>query len=118
MKKNIAAVTGVLLLYFVLHITGIGCPIRYLTGVSCAGCGMTRAWISFAHMDWRDAFYYHPLLFWPVIAAILYLFRKRKKEKVYRIVWLTLIFMILIIYVVKNTNAICMAYNRAKGYYG
>ena len=49
--------------YGVLTILGIGCPIKYLTGISCAGCGMTRAWRCVLKLDFARAFSYHPLLF-------------------------------------------------------
>ena len=52
-----------------LSLLGIGCPIRYLTGVSCPGCGMTRAWLSVLHLHLGEAFAYHPL-FWLVPPAV------------------------------------------------
>ncbi len=39
----------------------IPCPIKHLTGLSCAGCGMTRAMISALRLDFAAAFEYHPL---------------------------------------------------------
>ena len=43
MKKNdIQALAGIVLFYVVLEGLGVTCPIRFLTGVSCAGCGMSR----------------------------------------------------------------------------
>lgn len=42
------------------------CPYAYLFGISCPGCGMTRAFIALVHLDLRGAFHYHPL-FWLVI---------------------------------------------------
>ena len=47
----------------VLHVTGIGCPIRLVTGTPCPGCGMTRAWIAALHLDFAQAMRMHPL-FW------------------------------------------------------
>ncbi len=41
----------------------IGCPIQYLWHVPCLGCGMTRAWQSVLHGDFKAAFYFHPLFF-------------------------------------------------------
>ncbi len=41
----------------------IGCPIKYFTGLSCPGCGMTRAYFSLLKLDVNRAFYYHPLFF-------------------------------------------------------
>lgn len=40
-----------------------GCPIKYFTGISCPGCGMTRAWIALLHLDIAQAFSFHPLFF-------------------------------------------------------
>ena len=64
-------------IYFLLHIVGIGCPIRFLTGISCAGCGMTRAWLSVEKMDFKSAFYYHPLFFVPLIWLLGFCMRNR-----------------------------------------
>ena len=64
-------------IYFLLHIVGIGCPIRFLTGISCAGCGMTRAWLSVGKMDFESAFYYHPLFFVPLIWLLGFCMRNR-----------------------------------------
>ncbi len=60
-KLAIIVITVVFIVYGCLHLLGIGCPIKFITGVSCAGCGMTRACISAAHLDFGKAFYYHPL---------------------------------------------------------
>lgn len=38
----------------------IGCPFRWLTGLSCPGCGMTRATAHFLHGDPVGAVHYHP----------------------------------------------------------
>ena len=37
------------------------CPIKHLTGISCAGCGMSRALLSALTLNFTDAFRYHPL---------------------------------------------------------
>ena len=50
----------------------IPCIPRLLTGVICPGCGMSRAWSSFLHLDLRQAFYYHPM-FWSVPLLALYI---------------------------------------------
>ena len=44
-----------------ITLTGIGCPIRWFTGVPCPGCGMTRSLIALLHLDLKKSFYYHPL---------------------------------------------------------
>lgn len=37
------------------------CPIKHLSGISCAGCGMSRAIVSALSFDFGEAFRYHPL---------------------------------------------------------
>ena len=58
----------------------VGCPIRLLFGVSCPGCGMTRAAVSIAKLDFCAAIHYHPAVFTiPVFALFFLIFRKNKK---------------------------------------
>lgn len=54
----------------VLDATGVGCPIKWATGVSCPGCGLTRAWLACLHGHLRQALAYHPL-FWSVPALLV-----------------------------------------------
>lgn len=83
--------------YWVLNIFGIGCPIKYLTGVSCAGCGMTRAWLSVLRLDFSTAFYYHPLFLFPPIAIVGILFKSKIPRKVYSIsMWLIILIFVAV----------------------
>ncbi len=76
-----AALAGLVLSVLLFWKRGIGCPIRYLTGVPCPGCGMTRAWLSALHGDLAAAFAYHPL-FWAVpLAVALALARVAARQK-------------------------------------
>lgn len=43
----------------------VGCPIRRLTGLGCPLCGMGRACRAALHLDFAEAFTWHPL--WPVV---------------------------------------------------
>jgi len=45
------------------------CPIAWLTGVACPGCGMTRAAAALLRGDVALALDYHPLI--PLIAALV-----------------------------------------------
>ena len=66
-------------IYFVFHLVGIGCPIKFVSGISCPGCGMTRAWLWALALDFETAFYFHPL-FWVVpLFPVLYILREMKK---------------------------------------
>lgn len=77
MQNKIKLVAAIILLYGLFHILGIGCPIRFLTGVSCAGCGMTRAWLAACRLDFAGAFHYHPLFFLPLLWLMGYCMRNR-----------------------------------------
>ena len=78
------AATAVLILYLVLFALGIGCPLKYLSGISCAGCGMTRACMSALRLELSQAFAYHPL--WiglPVVFPLLIFFKIKKMNRAF-----------------------------------
>lgn len=83
-RKGIEAVLGIALFYLIMALLGAGCPIAFFTGISCAGCGMTRAWLSFLKGDMQLALYYHPL-FWMVIPLAVWIPAGRvMKRKLYQ----------------------------------
>ena len=77
--KAICIIAGFYL--FLELVLGVTCPILYFTGISCAGCGMSRAWMCLLHLDFAEAFYYHPLFWIPGVGAILFLFWDRIPKK-------------------------------------
>ena len=93
-KELICAVTAVVVLYIAMESIGITCPIKFITGISCAGCGMSRAWMAFLQLDIAKAFAYHPL-FWLVPIAVIVLLCK---SKIYKIIIFTIIIMFAIVY--------------------
>ena len=42
---------------------GWNCPVKYLTGVPCPGCGLSRALAALLRLDFRAAFRFHPMIF-------------------------------------------------------
>lgn len=72
-------------------VSGIGCPIKFLTGVSCPGCGMTRALWSLATLRLSAALRYHPLcLIMPPMAVLLTAFEIRQNRKAQGwVLWVT-----------------------------
>ena len=66
---GLSVVLGVCLLRFAL---GLPCPIAYLTGISCPGCGMTRGLWSLATLDFTAAWRFHPASFALPPACILW----------------------------------------------
>lgn len=73
----------------------IGCPLKRGIGLSCPGCGITRACIHFVMGDIRGAFYYHPLFFLLPFVFLLYAFRNYIPKKFLNI---TLV-IILVLYI-------------------
>ena len=41
---------------------GWNCPIKYLTGVPCPGCGLSRALAALLRLDFRTALRVHPMV--------------------------------------------------------
>ena len=98
-RSDIEACCIIALFYVFLQIVlDIGCPIKFLTGTSDAGCGMSRAWLSVLHLDFDRAFYYHPLWMLPVPAAFVILFKKRIPEKLYRLLVICFVVLFLMVY--------------------
>ena len=56
-----------------ITLTGIGCPIRFFTGISCPGCGMSRAVLLLLSGHFQAAFRMHPLVY-AVLPAGIWLF--------------------------------------------
>lgn len=98
-KELICAVTAVVVLYTAMESIGITCPIKFITGISCAGCGMSRAWLAFLRLDMAKAFEYHPLLGLPPIAVIVLLCKSKINIKIYKIIIFTIILMFAIVYI-------------------
>ena len=79
-RDKILLAIAVIAIYVVMFLVGITCPIKYLTGISCPGCGMSRACMSALRMDFSSAFYYHPLwIALPFAATLLIAFKMKKK---------------------------------------
>lgn len=88
----------IFIIYLILNLVGFGCPIRALSGLSCPGCGMTRATLSVIRLDFKDAFYYHPLFFLPPFMFILFLFEDFIKPKYYKAAWTVILVLFLVTY--------------------
>lgn len=68
-KQGWTALAAIVLFYLVIESLGVTCPIRFMTGVSCAGCGMSRAWLALLRGNLAEAARFHPLFWLPVPAA-------------------------------------------------
>ena len=73
---------GGLVLYVVLSYSiGLSCPIKWFTGISCPGCGMTRSLLSIFRLDFQAALYYHCLIYMLLIGLPVYIFLYVKKKR-------------------------------------
>lgn len=97
-KELICAVTAVVVLYTAMESIGITCPIKFITGISCAGCGMSRAWMAFLQLDIAKAFAYHPLFWLVPIAVIVLLCKSKINIKIYKIFMFTMAGAFVIVY--------------------
>ena len=101
MKKKfiILALTAIYIIAMALLEITI-CPFKRFTGYPCPACGATRAYLSLLKLDFKSAFYYHPLfpILLPMVIYILFgkrpLFKSEKNEKV-----ITVIFTVIIAFV-------------------
>lgn len=90
----------IFLAIFLIYILFTGCPIKLFTGVSCAGCGMSRAYFSLLHLNFRDAFYYHPLFPCPVIFIAVYIMTKFGfPQKAAKAIYGVMIFLFIAVYI-------------------
>ena len=94
----ITSVAAVVVLYVILESFGVTCPIKYITGISCAGCGMSRAWIALLHFNIHEAFMYHPLFFLPPVVVIVMLLKSKINLKFYKIFMFTMAGAFVIVY--------------------
>ena len=97
-KELICAATAVVVLYTAMESIGITCPIKFITGISCAGCGMSRAWMAFLQLDIAKAFAYHPLFWLVPIAVIVLLCKSKINIKFYKIFMFTIAGAFVIVY--------------------
>lgn len=98
-KAALLATVGILLLYLLLFAMGISCPIKFFSGISCPGCGMTRACIHALRLDFSAAFSYHPLwIALPFVAALLILFKIKNQKKAFYTVLYTAAAVMIAVY--------------------
>ncbi len=101
MSKYLSLIVIFVLVIIFLYITGIGCPIKFVSGISCPGCGLTRAWLAFLHLDIKGAFYYHPLFFLVPFIIALVICKDRVNKRVYNILMCLIIMAYVIIYAIR-----------------
>ena len=81
------------------------CIIRNVTGFPCPGCGMTRAHIEVLKLNFKKAFYYHPLFILPTIVFAVVILRNKSKTANYiynnNYIIFTVLFIFIAVYIVR-----------------
>jgi len=98
--RELLYLLGCLGLYVLLsQLLGITCLIKKTTGISCPGCGMTRALLALVRLDVSAALYYHPLVFFllPVLTGLL-VFHVRKMLLARRVLVIVSVTALLAVY--------------------
>lgn len=98
-KEDIVLLAGLLAVCILYSTAGIGCPVKWLTGISCAGCGMTRAILCAVRLQFDRAFYYHPLFVLMPACAAAWLFRERIPKRVKEYMAWSVIVCFLVVYI-------------------
>ena len=76
-----------------------GCPIQFFTGISCLGCGMSRAALALLKLDFELAFTMHPLIFLMPFVAIAIIFRNKLSPKIKNILFVVTIALFIVVYI-------------------
>lgn len=116
--KKIIIIISVLIMYFILgQILDfyLPCPVHFLTGYYCPGCGVTRMIVSIIKLDFYQAFRYNPLLFLFIPVIITYLFLQVRyetkgiknvmNEKRFNKGWFIMVIIFIIYGVLRNTTS-------------
>lgn len=98
-KEDIKGLVIIALFYLFIESIGITCPIKFITGISCAGCGMSRAYVSLIKGDVAMAFYYHPLFMLPPVLLLSLIFRNRMNDKMFKVLISICVILFVAVYV-------------------
>lgn len=80
------------------------CPFKYLTGLDCPGCGLTRAFLSAFRLDFKAAFNYHPLFLLIGIELLYLLFGNyfKLKPKTEAVIGIITVFSLLFVWIYRQ----------------
>lgn len=81
-----------------------GCPIKSLTGISCPGCGMTRALSALMKFDFPLAFEMHPLVFLLPIAVLVYFLRRLIPKRIISLFCIFALILLTTVYIIRLTG--------------
>lgn len=97
-RELLVIVCGLAAYCAIATVADLSCIIKTFTGISCPGCGMTRACIALTRLDFSDAWYFHPLVFYliMVIPLMIVLYLKDKDRLCKRILVFSAVLMLAV----------------------
>ena len=87
-----------------------GCPIRFFTGISCPGCGMTRAVLALCRLDFALAFEMHPLVILLPVAAAIYFTRRLIPKRMMTALCFSALVQLVAVYIIRMTHPGAVVY--------
>lgn len=87
-----------------------GCPIRFFIGISCPGCGMSRALEALLRLDFPLALEMHPLVFLLPVAVLVYFTRKLIPKKFLRLLYAFALILLITVYIARMTQNAAVVY--------
>lgn len=112
-KQNIRNFVIWLIIFalLILFYKFIGCPFKEFLGISCPGCGMTRALKALLRLDFGLAFEMHPLIFFMPAALIVWLIRKKIPPKIFEGLIITAAVVMFAVYFIRlfsGSSIVCI----------
>lgn len=93
-----------------------GCLFRFLTGISCPGCGMTRALTAALKLDFALAYEMHPLVFLLPLAVLVYFSRRLIPKKFLNLLCCFTLIMLVAVYIMRmNSDSAVVYYDFESG---
>ena len=80
LKKYLLIIVVAVAYYLICNIFNITCPIKYITGMPCPTCGMTRAMLALVRLDIKGYIEYNPMALFMCLIVFLYLHREHVRS--------------------------------------
>ena len=107
-KKNQGAI--LLFIFIAAFYFKHGCLFRFLTGISCPGCGMTRALTAILKLDFSLAFEMHPLVFLLPVAVLVYFSKRLIPKEALRLLCCFALILLVAVYIIRMNHGSAVVY--------
>ena len=105
LKALLLLAAAVLFIMFLTYILGgeKTCYLKGVIGIPCPGCGLTRAMICLLQGNFKESFFYHPLLAAVALVFILAIFQKvsGSKSPIFDLIYIAITVLFIIVYIIR-----------------